>query len=968
MLFGFFYLNSGVNSFELIICNIVIVIHFCSWLGSNKIISFIVGFMYCVFVHAQELPPIQNYSPKTYNAENQNWAISQASDKLIYVANNKGLLEFNGAVWKVYPSPNESIIRSVKVVDDKIYTGCYMEFGYWTKDEVGTLQYTSISQYINIDLIEDEEFWNIVEIENFIVFQSLNRIYIYNVNNESINTIDSDQTITKIFKVDEDIYFQVITKGIYKIENGKSILVTDDEIVKSNEVVSLLATDKGFLILTRDSGFYNFSNGEFTKSNTEAEQLLSEVSIYNAIRLQDNGFVLGTISHGMIYLDDQGKILYQVDQSNGLLNNTVLSIFEDIDNNIWLGLDNGISYINVKSPFKIYSNNEGVLGSVYAAVIHDDNLYLGTNQGLFFKKLESDLDFEFVKGTQGQVWCLQKIGQTLFCGHHTGTFMLNNAKATKISSIPGTWNISALNGTSNLLIQGNYDGLYVLEQTNDIWQLRNKIKNFNNSSRYFEVFGDEIYVNHEYKGVFKIAVDSSFSEAREITMDTTIIGSNSGLVKYNEDLLYAFKKGIFKYNHQNKKFRKDSIISTVYSENEYISGKLVLDKINNKLWVFTNSNISFITQGTLTNTPKINNIPFTKEERNSVTGYESAMAFPDGNTYLLGTSSGYITVDINKLDVQNFQVYLGSITKGSNKKYEETVTYLNKAFKGDFKSSENTLKVSFYAPEYNKYIKPKYQFQLLGMYDDWSDWSETSSTLFQNLPFGEYTFNVRSKIGNKISSNIASYSFEIAKPWYITNLMLAIYGLATVLFSLFMHIMYKRYYKKKQQELIEKSRREIELTNIQNEKEIIRIKNEQLKQEFQGKSKELAASTIDVAKKNELLTQIKNQLIQISDQNTVRPVIDIIDENLNHNDNWEFFKEAFNNVDRKFLKKLKKNHPDLTPNDLKLCAYLRLNLSSKEIAPLFNISARSVEIKRYRLRKKLNLQHEENLVNYILQL
>ena len=69
-----------------------------------------------------------------------------------------------------------------------------------------------------------------------------------------------------------------------------------------------------------------------------------------------------------------------------------------------------------------------------------------------------------------------------------------------------------------------------------------------------------------------------------------------------------------------------------------------------------------------------------------------------------------------------------------------------------------------------------------------------------------------------------------------------------------------------------------------------------------------------------------------------------------------------------FIKKIKSLHPELTPNDLRLCAYLRLNLPSKEIAPLLNISHRSVEVKRYRLRKKMNLDHKENLTEYILNL
>ncbi|MBL0682233.1 LuxR family transcriptional regulator [Aquimarina mytili] len=931
----------------------------------NKVIPLFLLIFFCAGSKAQELPPIQNFSPKEYNAENQNWSISQSSNKLIYVANNKGLLEYNGASWKLYPSPNESIMRSVGVVEDRIYTGCFMEFGYWQKNDLGILNYTSLTQQTGVKLLEDEEFWNIINIDDWVVFQSLKRIYIYNVKDTSVNIIESDDTITKMFKVDQSIYFQRINQGIFKIEYGESFLAFDDDIIKNNEVINLFKSGKELLVLTRDNGFYISKNNSLIKYEKNSNDLLTQVSIYDGIRLKDKSFALGTISHGLIHLNENGELISNIDQSKGVSNNTILSLFEDVDNNIWLGLDNGISYININSPFRIYEDNKGVLGSVYASAISNGNLYLGTNQGLFYKTLENNDDFIFIEGTEGQVWCLKQIDQTLFCGHNSGTFIIENNKAKKISNIQGTWGIDTFNNKPNLLLQANYDGIYILEKINNTWQIKNKIRGFNNSSRYLETLDNEIFVNHEYNGVYKVKVDSAFTIVKSVFTDSLIKGANSGIIKYNKDILYAYKNGIFKYDNANKKFSKDSILSNVYTKDEYISGKLILDKRSNNLWVFTKSNINYISQGELTNLPKIRSIPLTKEVRNGILGYENIIRLNDDNKYLIGTTSGYITVNINEIKAKNFQVHIGSIKEGRS---EVNKRLLDKRIAGDFKTKQNNFEFSFYAPEFNKCIITQYQYQLTGMYNSWSDWSENPNALFENLPFGDYTFNVRAKIGNDISANTASYSFSIAKPWYISNIMLSIYALAIILFSIFMHTMYKRYYNKEQQKLIDKNKHELEFAKVQNEKEIIRIKNEQLKQEFKSKSKELAASTIDIAKKNELLTQIKNHLTKVPDQNSVKPVIGIIDKNINHADNWEFFKEAFNNVDRKFLKKLKKTHPDLSPNDLKLCAYLRLNLSSKEIAPLFNISARSVEIKRYRLRKKLNLQHEENLVNYILQL
>src|SRR5690606_34126416 len=124
----------------------------------------------CSLLSAQEIPPIEVYTPRDYRGENQNWAISQSKDKTIYIANNKGLLEFNGARWELYPSPNETIIRSVKVIDERIYTGCYMEFGYWKRNFQGKLVYSSLSQLISNTIIEDEQFWNIIGYRDWVLF------------------------------------------------------------------------------------------------------------------------------------------------------------------------------------------------------------------------------------------------------------------------------------------------------------------------------------------------------------------------------------------------------------------------------------------------------------------------------------------------------------------------------------------------------------------------------------------------------------------------------------------------------------------------------------------------------------------------------------------------------------------------------------------------------------------------------
>ena len=147
--------------------------------------------------------------------------------------------------------------------------------------------------------------------------------------------------------------------------------------------------------------------------------------------MKNGGFVLGTISNGVVLLNEDGSLIQKIEQIDGLSNNTILSIKEDTYGNIWLGLDNGIDVINLSSKYRVFIDERGVLGTVYASIIVDNILYLGTNQGLFYKSLDSNEKFQFLQGTKGQVWNLTYLKGTLFCGHDEGTFVIKNNSAQK---------------------------------------------------------------------------------------------------------------------------------------------------------------------------------------------------------------------------------------------------------------------------------------------------------------------------------------------------------------------------------------------------------------------------------------------------------------------------------------------------------------------------------------------------------
>ena len=164
-----------------------------------------------------------------------------------------------------------------------------------------------------------------------------------------------------------------------------------------------------------------------------------------------------------------------------------------------------------------------------------------------------------------------------------------------------------------------------------------------------------------------------------------------------------------------------------------------------------------------------------------------------------------------------------------------------------------------------------------------------------------------------------------------------------------------------------------ELEINKTESQLVTLQNEKLEADINFKNSELASSAMHLVKKSELLTKLKSELTHmmrgIDNPQAIaelKKLIKSLSEDDNMDKEWEHFSKHFDKVHSDFLVELKEKHPAITPNELKLSAYLRMNLSTKEIAQLMNISVRGVEISRYRLRKKLALPSETSLFDYLI--
>ena len=911
---------------------------------------------------SQYHPPIQNFPPELYNAGSQNWKISQDAQHRVYVANNFGLLEFNGSDWNLHPTPNNSIMRSVFVNSTAVYTGSYMDFGYWLRQKNGILSYRSIAKNLNFSMIEDEQVWNIVPHKQFIVFQTLDRLIIYDQVSQGISTFNPVSGILKVFVEGDNIYYQDNNLNIYSIINEKGILFLSADQLRNNQVIGLSNSPNGILIVTREEGLFLKQN-IVKPYNPSLSKILAEDVLYTFAKTKNGQLVLGSISNGAYILSETGALIQHISTEDGLSNNTVLAASVDNQNGLWLGLDNGLSYVPLSSPINFYSSDKDLIGTVYATQVYGNMLYVGTNQGLYYKPIDANVPLKPIVGLDGQVWSLQKLDNTLVCGHDKGAFEITGTIANPLYTGGGVWLFRQLN--NNQLIAGTYNGIHLFEKKDNTLRHLTHIQDFSMSSRYLEVLNpNEILVSHEYKGVFKLLLDDKKKKFLSVAQIPNVPTSlYSSMISFQGDIYYFSKYGFFEYDVNQNLFAKNDNISNLFQQSNFTSAKMVIDR-EKYLWFFERNNLIRAEKGALSSEFIINKYPLSYDIRKTNTGFEN-ISHLSQNEYLIGTSNGFFVFDTSKIQSYAPSIMLNKL-EASNK--SNTRQQLQVDAKVKLSADFNSISARYFIANNNISDKPLFQYKLDGYSEKWSEWTTDATATFGNLRFGTYTLNARAVVGDVMSAETHKTTFKIYRPWYFSTPALIVYALLMFgIFRLF-NLRYAKYYRREQEKLIEENQRKLNLMALKQNEEIMRIKNEQLEDNIEQKNKELAISTMAMIKKNQFMNALLNDLEPAAANPTVSRVLRTIKRSLKNDDDWEFFEQAFDNADKDFLKRLKESHPALTNHDLKLCAYLRLNLSSKEIAPLLNISVKSVDIKRYRLRKKMTLLHDQNLTEYILSL
>lgn len=931
------------------------------------------------------LPAIKNYKRSEYKGGTQNWSIDQDKKGNMYFANNSGLLQFDGSSWYKYSLPAKTEIRSLKIDSSgKIFVGGNNEFGYFQNNDKGILKYHSLSDQVskkdrqNINLI-----WRIHIFKGEVIFQSFTKVFI--LKNNKLTLLNAPQKFQFSFLVNNHLYFQDKSLGILEYKNGKLTPIKGTTVFNDKEIWSVFPLPNNKMLLaTLEKGLFISDNQTVKPWETEANAFIKKNTSLGGSIIKGKFIVLNSVLDGVIICDLNGKIIQHLNRQKGLQNNTILTSFVDNKNNVWLGLDNGITFINENAPFSYFDYSYNI-GTVYASITYNGNLYVATNQGLFYHSWSGsfkDSPFTRVEGTISQAWNIQVLNGTLLCASNSGALVINQNKVSKIMDTKGYFGFKNIPNHENYIIGESYNGFSIFKKSANGYDYSHQVQGFDETTNTFSIELDDTYLwlkKNPYLYQMKLSDDLKRFDLIQKHKDisSTYKGINS-LQSINNKVYFQAQNHFFRFSKEQDAFFEDKKISKLFSKIPTIN-TLIEDSEGN-LWYAFNESLGVLTKnsnGTFTK----KQAPFSNLSGNLVNNYISVNTIDPQNIFI-GLTDGLTHYDskISNTFITKPKVFIASFSFPGDTILTGNIADNEKSYTIPY--SANHVKFTFSSPTYENQENVMYSYKLEPFEDNWRSWSPISLKEYTNLREGTYTMKLKSKNSYGIESDVSQIQFIISPPWYrhflayLIYFILVVTGIYVISNRIKLKIRKNKYYETiEQRRLYLEKESKIRHEQHELEKEIEKLKNDKLQIKILSKDKELVNNSLQVVKKNKILNGIINKLKDIDtnilDDSTkfeFNKLHKSIVKEVNTDKSWKDLEKHIKNVHFEFLKRLKEKYPTISPRELDLSTYLLMNMSTKEIAEIMNISTGGVELARYRLRKKLGLNKKENLIGFLMSI
>lgn len=940
------------------------------------------------------IPPVWNFPKKHYQAGTQNWDAVQDARGVLYFANNEGLLQYDGNAWRCFPVANKTVVRSVAIdAVGRIYVGAQSELGYFFPDQTGTLRYHSLVGLLPEAQRNFEDVWDIQFLGKEVFFRT-NRV-VFQYTGQEIRQHEPGGDLTAMFATAQGLLVQEGFSRLLRFQNGAFTALLQLPELTSALTGAIPWVGDTLLFSSLKNGMYYLSGSTSGVWKTSQDALLRQNRIYSATALPNRQIALGTSLDGLLVLDQHRRVARHLTKKSGLQNNNILCTFADRAGNLWLGLDSGIDCVVLDSPFSTVIPDGDLQGTGYSAAVFHGKLYLGVSNGVYeapwqsFYNPENGALFKKINSTDGQVWTLENVADNLLLGHHEGAFRLDGASNSRISSELGAWTFVPL--SDDYLLGGTYNGLVLYHKTGGSWVFDQKLKGLDESCRIMVKDEDgAVWIAHPYRGLYRI----EWSPEHKSDLKVQFFNAQNGLPSNLNNLVFpvadkvviATANGLMRFDARSQSFVPDADFNRIFGNSGRI--RYLREDLKGNIWYVAEKEVGVLQVNDLGVKKEVQKRVFPELSEKLVGGFE--FIYPiDAQNILFGAEQGFIHYHAATAPSTDtvLQVVLSAVTASGAR---DTTLFggwflggQGLAFQQDedelpvLQAGQNNLRFSFSATDYKDPAFLQYRVLLKGMDRDWPEWSNEPSRIFTNLNPGNYTFQVQARRKDGLESRVLTYSFRIRPPWYKSTLAQVLYALAFLgVFASFLFRQQRKFEREKAQLTVKHQQKEaLQQREVEQSKAAVtEIQHEKLEAEIRFNNQELAMATMHLVQKGEILLTVQENLNKILEKASgtavkkdIQQLLNLLNFDAQLDEDWQQFAFHFDQVHVDFLKRVREQYPQLGINDQKLCAYLRMNLTTKEIAPLMNISVRGVEASRYRLRKKLDLPNDANLTDFMMR-
>jgi len=895
-------------------------------LKAQFILLLVFSLIFSAFAFSQDLPEkgvpfLKNYTPSEYNHKGKIWSIDSAPNGIVYMASDKGMVEYDGETWNSFAG-SDGITRSVLVANDTlIYSGSDRDFGIWKKNKYSDFEYESLYPFKEDLNAINEEFWQIHVIDDNILFISKSNIYIYN--DENLTKISAPNSIESSFKVNNTLYFVDQKYGLYDFKDLAQRQVLEFKNYRDIDVVSMYQSNSDLVLVTKNNGLFSFQSEELKPINSSLSRELKKASVFSFEQIGDKYLAFGSILNGLYISDLKGNVIHHINKNKGLQNNTVLSLHYNTSGKLWISLDYGISFVDLGNQFTYFYDYGGNFGTGYSALLKNNSFYLGTNQGLYktgwedLNNTTNSENYNLIANTEGQVWTLKDIEDKIWMGHDRGLFILDENKIDRIGDQKGVWTIRPY---KDYILTGTYNGISIFENRDGNWNYIKQMDLILGSCNQVIIEGENtLWVNIPNYGIIRASLtEDLYPENRQIFLSDQFKGVQHSLIENDEEILVQTDSHIYKYNSTSQEFVEDI----------RLDNRLVIDDI-----MVDNSH------------------PIELNDDYIFYSVYNGFALKD---LKVSTNDNDPTYRLVIRDMEAF---------GNEDRMKVSNT---SAIPYHF----NNIRIKSIVPNQD-YVFYQFKFDEEGL---WSEWSSVNTFEFVGLLNGEHTLQARAKIDG-IVTQTETVTFEILAPWYKSMYAYIIYCVIVILIvvmffywrQLSMNKMKKDLLINKQNSLKEQSEKYQQKLKRLEEQNLL-YEYEQLKSKLKDKTIELATKAKENEEINKVLLDLKEKFEKLEQnpgslKTRSNEIQQIIETHISSDDH--LFEIQMDQLHQDFFEKLRRDFTDLTSYDLRLCAYLKLGFNSKEIANMLNIQPSSVYISRSRLRKKLDLNSDKDLSSYL---